>query len=187
LTIDEFPSLFPDFKQKCIQLVWRSSCDGLQASTFHNYYDDHANTLIIIEDTNRNIFGGYSSQTWESRECSKTDASHKNFLFILKNPHNILARIFPLQPEQNRNASSCKPNCCFTFGNQYSNSFNFHISHLFRYSDHPETDRINILPQRITDFKIAFITKGDGEAIHLEQNMFDWYSECIRVYWLYTR
>jgi hypothetical protein len=63
LAIDEFLSLFPDFRQKCIRLVWRSSRDGLQASTFHNCYDDHANTLIIIEDMNGNIFGGYVPQT----------------------------------------------------------------------------------------------------------------------------
>jgi hypothetical protein len=85
LIIEEFPSILPDLGQKSFQLLWRSNRDGLQASTFHNCCDGHANTLTSIEDTNGNIFGGYSPQTWESRECSKTDASHKSILFTLTN------------------------------------------------------------------------------------------------------
>jgi hypothetical protein len=45
----------------------------------------------VILDTDGNIFTGFNPVMWDSPEADKykADPSRKNFLFTLKNPHNI--------------------------------------------------------------------------------------------------
>jgi hypothetical protein len=63
-------------------------------------------------DTKGNIFGGFTPVEWESplyakhSEC-KADDSLTNFLFTLKNPHNIPARRFALRAEWKHLAICC--------------------------------------------------------------------------------
>jgi hypothetical protein len=64
----------------------------------------------VILDTKGNIFGGFTPVEWESPKTSKfkTDDNLKSFLFTLKNPHNIPARIFALKPEGKELAIQCQ-------------------------------------------------------------------------------
>jgi hypothetical protein len=76
----------------------------------------------VILDTEGNIFGGYTPVEWESRvwvktegkkliekteEMAKADDSLKSFLFTLKNPNNIPARIFALMEGEKQKAICC--------------------------------------------------------------------------------
>jgi hypothetical protein len=70
----------------------------------------------VILDTKGNIFGGFTPLEWESRvwdesvsgqNCFKADDSLKSFLFTLKNPHNIPARRFVLDAEEEYPAIDC--------------------------------------------------------------------------------
>jgi hypothetical protein len=53
---------------------------------------------------------------WESEERSKADDSQKSFLFTLKNPHNVAAKIFALKNEKRRPAILCGPRVGPRFG-----------------------------------------------------------------------
>jgi hypothetical protein len=44
--------------------------------------------------TNDCIFGGFTPVAWRSRNACVPDPSLKSFIFTLKNPHNLAARIF---------------------------------------------------------------------------------------------
>jgi hypothetical protein len=112
--VPDLPELFQDFKQNHFTPLWRGSCDGFGAGTFHNRCDGHPNTLTVILDTNGNIFGGFTPVEWECRAkwpWQKADLSLKSFLFTLKNPHNLPARRFPLKAEMNDQAIEC--NCLY--------------------------------------------------------------------------
>jgi hypothetical protein len=71
----------------------------------------------VILDTKGNIFGGFTPVEWESRvwngkkrdenNCLKADDSQKSFLFTLKNPHNLPAKIFLLKAEKKQQAILC--------------------------------------------------------------------------------
>jgi hypothetical protein len=93
LAMDDFPAIFEDFKDKKFTLLWRGSRDGFKAEQFHRRCDGHANTLVVILDTDGNIFGGFTPVKWESSKNGKdkADPSQKSFLFTLKNPHNFPA------------------------------------------------------------------------------------------------
>ncbi|XP_044181238.1 protein jagged-1-like [Acropora millepora] len=67
-------------------LCWRASLHGWAASTFRSLCDNKGPTVTIVKDTNNNIFGGYTSVSWESSRRCKNDS--KAFLFSLKNPTN---------------------------------------------------------------------------------------------------
>jgi hypothetical protein len=107
LIVADFPALFAEFRGKRFALLWRGSRDGFRAKNFHRRCDGHANTLLLILDTEGNIFGGFTPVEWESRDWDKkalgwdnrgkSDASLKSFLFTLKNPHNFPARKFGLK------------------------------------------------------------------------------------------
>jgi hypothetical protein len=55
----------------------------------------------MIVDTKRNIFGGFTPMEWASR-----DDSLESFVFMLKNPRNVLARRCVLKAEMKHQANS---------------------------------------------------------------------------------
>jgi hypothetical protein len=71
----------------------------------------------VILDTEGNIFGGFTPVEWESRRCNlrlgkcdnrfKADHSLRSFIFTLKNPHSIPARIFPLNLDKKERGIGC--------------------------------------------------------------------------------
>ena len=72
---------------KTLNLIYRATKDGFQASNFHTKADGIANTLTIIKTTNGNIFGGYTVAAWNSNDIWQTDPTA--FLFSLVNPQNV--------------------------------------------------------------------------------------------------
>jgi hypothetical protein len=92
--VRDFPKLFEDFKPKQFPLLWRGSRDGFRVRDFHRRCDGHANTVTVILDTDGNIFGGFTPV--------------KSAIFTLKNPHNVPAGRFPLEPEGKDWAIYCK-------------------------------------------------------------------------------
>jgi hypothetical protein len=115
--LSELPALFPEFRDKRIWLLWRGSRDGFRARIFHRRCDGHANTLTVIEDTNGNIFGGFTPTKWElvlwngkfyeESNSWKADRTGKSFLFTLKNPHNVGPRRFGLKSDRKHRAIEC--------------------------------------------------------------------------------
>jgi hypothetical protein len=88
--ISDFPEIFAEFCGKKFALLWRGGRDGFGARDFHSRCDGHANILTLIEDTNGNIFGGFTPLEWESLDWNgkhrkvdnrhKADANLKSFL-----------------------------------------------------------------------------------------------------------
>ena len=64
------------------KLLYRSSVNGLSAKTFHELCDDDSitNTLIIIQSSNGEIFGGFTRNNWSFRGFKK---DRDAFLFNL--------------------------------------------------------------------------------------------------------
>ena len=46
-------------------LLYRGTRDGFLASDFHSHCDSKPNTLTIVQITNGNIFGGFTSAHWD--------------------------------------------------------------------------------------------------------------------------
>jgi hypothetical protein len=107
LIVSQFPALFAEFRGKRFSLLWRGSRDGFGADNFHGCCDGHANTLTFIEDTEGNIFGGFTPVEWESGDRYKGDPSLKSFLFTLKNPRNFPGRKFGLKAAKKGEAIWC--------------------------------------------------------------------------------
>jgi hypothetical protein len=109
MTVADFPALFAEFRGKRFTLLWRGSRDGFSARDFHRRCDGYAPTLTLIEDTNGNIFGGFTLVKWDSSGDGRADPGLKSFLFTLKNPHNFPPRKFGLKAEQSGEAIVCDP------------------------------------------------------------------------------
>eukprot|EP00984_Skeletonema_dohrnii_P026449 scaffold15824_cov84-Skeletonema_dohrnii-CCMP3373.AAC.1 len=64
-----------------LNLLYRSSRDGLSAGEFHNSCDNKGRTLVLIETTEGEVVGGYSNTDWDGEIgfCS----ADKAFIFIL--------------------------------------------------------------------------------------------------------
>jgi hypothetical protein len=69
--VDEFPPLFEEFHVKHFKLLGRGSRDGFTADEFHLRCDSRANTLILIADTDGNVFGGFTPVEGESPTLDK--------------------------------------------------------------------------------------------------------------------
>jgi hypothetical protein len=98
-------SMLPPEKQnpQNIKLLYRSSRDGKGADVFHRLCDNKGPTITVIKDTNGNVFGGYTSQSWHSNRSYCSDSS--SFVFTLKNPYNLPAQKFGVT--NNTNAIFC--------------------------------------------------------------------------------
>ena len=89
-----------------ISLLYRGSRDGFKSSDFHRLCDNQGETLVIIKSTDNYIFGGYTSISWNSTKWNGKCGSDNNarrkgngleFIFTLKNPHNIPPSKFNIQ------------------------------------------------------------------------------------------
>jgi hypothetical protein len=92
--ISTIPDIFGLSPGQRLQLLYRGSRDGFEGSTFHLRCDGHPNTISLILSKNDCIFGGFTPIAWSSRGTAVPDPSLKSFIFTLKNPHDLSARIF---------------------------------------------------------------------------------------------
>jgi hypothetical protein len=92
------------------------SRDGFLAKDFHGRCDGPANTLLLIMDTEGNIFGGFTPVEWETWHKLRADPSLKSFLFPLNNPHNIPARKCAVKAEKKDQALYCARSYGPSFG-----------------------------------------------------------------------
>ena len=65
-SINFFGKLIKTRGQKAT-LLYRASEHGFKASDFHSKCDNKGKTISLIQDTNDNVFGGYTSQSWTSK------------------------------------------------------------------------------------------------------------------------
>ena len=68
-------------KIKGIKKLYQATIDGGEASNFHSKCDNIPNTLTIIKSKGNRRFGGFTSETWETKLCYKNDKNA--FLFSL--------------------------------------------------------------------------------------------------------
>ncbi|KAK8809800.1 hypothetical protein WA158_000743 [Blastocystis sp. Blastoise] len=80
-------------KEKQWKLLFRASEYEYKASEFHKYCDTKCPTVSIIKhkghDNKINIFGGYTTQYWESRSENWWKFDSGSFLFTLSNEYDI--------------------------------------------------------------------------------------------------
>jgi hypothetical protein len=116
--VREFSPLFDEWRAKRFNLLWQGSRDGFGAKAFHDRCDGRANTLTIIQDTDGNVFGGFTPVEWASpvwnnqggdkNNTLRGDDSLRSFLFTLRNPHSVPPRKFALKAEGKHRAIICR-------------------------------------------------------------------------------
>ena len=67
-----------------VELLYRGSRDGFDARRFHLLCDNKGPTLSAVKSTKGNVFGGFTSVSWNSSGYSFDDKNA--FLFSLKGP-----------------------------------------------------------------------------------------------------
>jgi hypothetical protein len=92
--ISTTPDIFSVLKAQQLQLLYRGSRDGFRSRDLHARCDGHPNTVSLIRSTNNCVFGGFTPQAWTARNRYSRDLDVNSFLFTIKNPHNLSARIF---------------------------------------------------------------------------------------------
>ena len=60
--------------------MYRGSKDGFEANDFHSKCDGQAKTLTVIKSKHNQVFGGFTTQTWDGDE-GKEDP--KAFVFSI--------------------------------------------------------------------------------------------------------
>jgi hypothetical protein len=85
LTFSEFSFLNKELKVTSKELgglLYQASKDGDSASTFHSRCDSKGPTVVIVESTAGNMFGGFTDQAWSS--SAGYSSSTTAFLFQLR-------------------------------------------------------------------------------------------------------
>ena len=76
-------------------LLYRGSRDGFGAKNFHKKCDNKGPTIVIIENTSGNKFGGYAAVSWTSmHQSNQSKDSFSSFLFSIDKKEKL-----PYKPE----------------------------------------------------------------------------------------
>ena len=130
---------------KNIILLYRGSRDGFSAKTFHDKCNNKGETLTIIKSDDDFIFGGYTEINWDNttwngkmgeKNNARRDGKGNEFVFTLKNPHNIPPSKFNMKKDWLNHSICCDVNLGPIFGcndirienncNTRSNKFTFY-------------------------------------------------------------
>lgn len=66
-----------------LNLLYRASRDGFDASTFHSLCDNHSNTVAIIKSQlTNNVFGAVNYLAWSSNTTQNDSSSAPNAAFL---------------------------------------------------------------------------------------------------------
>jgi hypothetical protein len=79
-----------------VNLLYRGSVHGKAASTFHAQCDNKGPTITLVRCTGGFIFGGFTSEPWQSR--GGYARANNSFLFSLANPRGAPPQRFDLIP-----------------------------------------------------------------------------------------
>lgn len=81
------------------KLLYRGSRDGFGAKDFHEKCDNKGPTIVVVENTAGNKFGGYAAVSWTSTNGQKIDSpeSFSSFLFSVDTKEKLL-----YQPDSNQ-------------------------------------------------------------------------------------
>jgi len=95
-------------------LLYKATRDGFASLVFHAKCDNKGPTLMVIRSTGGYIFGGYTSQSWDSSGVYKIAPG--SFLFTITNPNSIPPTKYLLTNESHANAIYCGQGYGPTFG-----------------------------------------------------------------------
>ena len=98
LVIKKIEERFPGSTYK---LLYKGTRDGDGADDFHSKCDEAEKTLLLVEDSMGNRFGGFTSQDWAGQYLQKKD--DQAFIFSIDKK-----KVYEVIPEQN--AIGCYPN-----------------------------------------------------------------------------
>jgi len=110
-------------EQVAMQLLYRGSKHGFEASAFHEKCDFMDNTVVVVQTKeNGNVFGGYTAMPWKSPQSFQFIEDRSAFLFLLANYANPRdkARLFEIGPDETQYAVCHDPKYGPIFGNGYS-------------------------------------------------------------------
>eukprot|EP01084_Bolivina_argentea_P140209 246568_1 len=79
---------------KRFNLLFRATEHGFKAKDFHNKCDNDGQTITIIKSNFGNIFGGYTTVPWTSKEGCHKDIDA--FLFLIHSSNDLEQKECPL-------------------------------------------------------------------------------------------
>ena len=111
-----------------MELLYRATRDGANASNFHQICNNKGPTLALFKSDKNNIFGGYTSKSWTSRNgyCSDNDC----FLFTLKNTQGTRPNKFRIKDINNSTYDY------YNYGPTFGNGYDINIQNNFFNNNH---------------------------------------------------
>lgn len=97
-------------------LLYRASRDGFGSNDFHSKCDAKPNNLVIVKSSQGYIFGGYTSEYWDTSD--KFISDEKAFLFTFVNSLEYPMKLSINQNFKNK-AIYCSDKVCPTFGSGF--------------------------------------------------------------------
>ena len=101
-------------RQCHFEILFKVSRDGCDATEFHRLCDNKGATVTILYNKEGSVFGGYTSQSWDSSENYISDDTA--FLFQLRRNSITRQQKFPIKPEKAVHAIYCESSYGPTFG-----------------------------------------------------------------------
>lgn len=88
----------------CLELLYRGTRDGFDASDFHWKCDGQGKTLVLVKNASGHVFGGFASMPWRRPSFGVNKRAPGSFLFTLTNMYGTQPTRFPLKSERDGSA-----------------------------------------------------------------------------------
>ena len=84
----------------CWKLLFRASRDGFKRYDFYLKCDKMNNTICIIHSAQNNVFGGFTSISWDKSKCKTKSIQEDDpfaFIYLVRSNNGYKPQIFPVQ------------------------------------------------------------------------------------------
>ena len=99
-------------ENKKLELIYRGTRDGMTNTNFFQKCENKGKTITIIKNDKNNIFGGYSSISFQNNDNGSQNAPD-SFIFTLTNMHNTEPTKFPSKKNEGEIHYSTSYGPCF--------------------------------------------------------------------------
>ncbi|XP_062575296.1 interferon-induced protein 44-like [Saccostrea cucullata] len=102
-----------------LSLLYKMSRDGCNPWTFHTKCDCKGPTITVMYNGNNTVYGGYTSQNWNSSSNGYFAWDQRAFLFKLRYNGKSVAKKYPIKADKCGYAIYCRNNYGPSFGESH--------------------------------------------------------------------
>ena len=146
----------------CWKLLFRATRDGFKRDDFFSKCNEKNNTICVIKTKQNNVFGGFTSITWDKAKCVKGSQQEDDpsaFVYLIRSQNGFKPEIIGLLDNNGEAAIQHFSNGYLSFGD-YGDAFYFETG------DHATWGYVDC-GNAVFDFNLDTDVRWNGDTVSM--------------------